>query len=107
MAAAAALPMAPAAVKGKVDAAVAKGQTGLSTPRVSSAGAQAPAQQQAVAKVNHLQNLVLFPLVSVAGLQFKHSQEHVHPSLAELFFQCPLTAACVVTSRNLIFLESC
>lgn len=73
MAAAAALPMAPVAVKGKVDATVAKGQTGLSTPRVSSAGAQAPAQQQAVAKVNHLQNLVLFPLVSVAGLQFKHS----------------------------------
>lgn len=102
MAAATALPVAPAGVRGKVDSTVAKGQTGLSTPHVSSTGAQAPAQLQAGAKVSHLQNLVLFPLVSVAGLQFKHCREHVHPSLAELFFQCPPTAARVVTSRNFL-----
>lgn len=101
MAAATALPMAPAGVRDKVDA---KGQTGLFTPHVSSTGAWAPAQLQAVAEVSRLQNLVLFPLVSVAGLQFKHSREHAQPSLAELFFQCPPTAACVLTSRNLIFL---
>lgn len=69
MAAAAALPMAPAGVRDKFDTMVTNSQTGLFTPHVSSARAQASAQLQAVAKVSHLQNLVLFPLIFVVGLQ--------------------------------------
>lgn len=33
-----------------------------------------------MAKVSRLPNLVLFPSVSMAGLQFKHGREHAHPS---------------------------
>ena len=73
------LPPAPAGARGEADAMVAEGRPGLPTPRASSAGAQAPAERQAVAKVSCLPNLVLFPSVSMAGLQFKHGQEHARP----------------------------
>lgn len=69
----------PDRARGQADTMVAGGRPPLPTPRVSSAGARAPAHRLTVAKVSCLPNLVLFPSVSMAGLQFKHGREHTRP----------------------------